>query len=99
MIERIKDGAVIINGGRVYALFHDTNPTDNCVCSKCNLKFTCIDDQENRRLSVLCNGEYGADDGYFLECYPITNKQIIDICCEQDKMECSDAICCAEHKL
>lgn len=99
MKERIKDGAVIINGGRVYALFHETIPTDNFVCSKCALVFTCIDEQENRRLSVLCNGEYGADDGYFLECFPITDKQIIDICYEQSKIECSDAICCAEHKL
>lgn len=71
MIEKIKDGAVIINGGRVYALFRETEFTDNRVCSKCALKFTCIDEQENRRLSVLCNGEYGADDGYFLECFPI----------------------------
>lgn len=29
MIERIKDGAVIINGGRVYALFHETEPVDD----------------------------------------------------------------------
>lgn len=99
MIERIKDGAVIINGGRVYALFQTTEPTGNNVCSKCKLKFICIDDKENRRLSVLCNGEYGAGDGYFLECDPITNKQIVELCCEQDRAECSYAICSAECKL
>lgn len=99
MIERIKDGAVIINGGHVYALFHETEPVNNLVCGACDLKIDCWDEKENKRLSILCNGEYGADDGFFLECLPITNKKIIELCLEQDRIECSDAICCAEYKL
>lgn len=99
MIERIKDGAVIINGGRVYALFHESEPVDNCVCGACDLKLDCFVNDENKLFSVLCNGEYGADDGFFLECDPITNKRIVELCCEQNRFACSDAICCAEYKL
>ena len=87
MVERLKKGTIIIKEGRIYALFHEIHPTTNEVCEKCELRETCESGIEMHKLSDLCLANEVSDDGFFLECSPISSKRIRDIAFQQDPLE------------
>ena len=87
MIERIKKGTVIITGGRIYALFHELNPTSNEVCEKCELREECESGMEIHKFVDLCLANDVPGDGYFLECFPTTKKTIREIALGQNLLE------------
>ena len=87
MVERLKKGTVIIKEGRVYALFHETNPTTNEVCEKCALREECESGIEVNKFSDLCLANDVPGDAFFLECSPIPSKRVCDIAYQQDFLE------------
>lgn len=87
MVERIKEGSVIIKGGRIYALFHELNPTDNNVCRKCALHAFCMEKGAFPAMSEFCIRGLGRTDAFFLECFPTQKKSVRDIAFEQDFLE------------
>lgn len=87
MVERIKEGTVIIVEGRIYALFRETHPTTNEVCGKCELRETCESGIEFHKLSDLCLANDVPGDGFFLECSPISSKRVRDIAFQQNFLE------------
>ena len=87
MVERIKEGTVIIKEGRIYALFHETNPTTNEVCEKCILREECKSGIEVLKFSDLCLANDVPEDGFFLECSPISAKKVGDIAYQQNFLE------------
>lgn len=94
MVERIKEGSVIITEGRVYALFHDTDPKDNRVCSRCELREKCETGVEINAFSKLCLTNGVSGDAFFLECNPMASKSTRDIAFQQNILE---AIASAEE--
>lgn len=87
MVERIKEGTVIITEGRIYALFHELNPTSNEVCEKCELREDCESGMEIHKYVDLCLANDVPGDCYFLECSPISSKRIRDIAFQQNFLE------------
>lgn len=87
MVERIKSGTVIITGGRIYALFHELNPTSNEVCEKCELREKCESGIEVNKFTDLCLANDVPGDGYFLECSPLSSKRVRDIAFQQNFLE------------
>lgn len=87
MVERIKEGSVIIVEGRIYALFRETRPTTNEVCGKCELRETCESGIEMHKLSDLCLANDVPGDGFFLECSPISGQKLSDISFDQNLLE------------
>lgn len=87
MVERIKEGTVIIVEGRIYALFREIHPTTNEVCGKCQLRETCESGIEMHKLSDLCLANEVPGDGFFLEWSPISAKKVGDIALQQNVLE------------
>lgn len=87
MVERIEGGSVIIVEGRIYALFHEIQPTTNWVCERCELRETCGSDEGFYKLSGLCQANDVPWDGFFLECSPISSKRVQDIAFQQNPLE------------
>lgn len=87
MVERIKEGTVIITGGRIYALFHELNPTDNNVCRKCALHTFCMEKDAIPTMCHFCTKGLGRSDAFFLECFPTQKKSVREIACEQNFLE------------
>lgn len=87
MVERIKEGTVIITEGRIYALFHELNPTSYTVCDKCELREKCESGLEVNKFLDLCLANYVPQDGFFLECSPISSKRVRDIAFQQNFLE------------
>lgn len=87
MVERIKEGTVIIKEGRIYALFHEIHPTTNEVCGKCELREECESGLEFHKYVDLCLANDVPGDGFFLECSPISGKKVGDIAFQQNFLE------------
>lgn len=87
MVERIKSGTVIIMGGRIYALFHELNPTTNEVCEKCELREECESGIEVTKFTDLCLANGVPVDGFFKECSTISSKRVRDIAFQQNFLE------------
>ena len=87
MVERIKEGSVIIVEGRIYALFHEIHPTTNEVCGKCELREECESGLEFHKYVDLCLANDVPGDGFFLECSPISGKKVGDIAFQQNFLE------------
>lgn len=87
MVERIKEGSVIITEGRIYALFREIHPTTNEVCGKCELRETCESGIEMHKLSDLCLTNDVPGDAFFLECSTISSKRVRDIAFQQNYLE------------
>lgn len=87
MVERIKEGPVIIKGGRVYALFYEQNPTDNDVCSKCDFHTFCMEKGAFSTMTEFCTRGIGRTDAFFLECFPTQRKTVFDVAWEQCYLE------------
>lgn len=87
MVKRIKSGTVIITGGRIYALFHELNPTTNEVCEKCELREECESGIEVQKYVDLCLANDVPGDGFFLECSPLSSKRVRDIAFQQNFLE------------
>lgn len=87
MVERIKEGPVIIKGGRIYALFHELNPADNNVCRKCALHAFCMEKGAFPAMGHFCTRGIGRTDAFFLECFPTQKKSVREIACEQNFLE------------
>lgn len=87
MVERIKEGTVIIKEGRIYALFREKNPTTNEVCDKCELREECESGIEMHKFVDLCLANDVPGDGYFLECSPLSAMRVRNISFQQNFLE------------
>lgn len=87
MVERIKEGTVIITEGRIYALFHELNPTTNDVCGKCELREKCESGIEVNKFTDLCLANNVPGDSYFLQCSPLFLKCVGEIAFQQNFLE------------
>lgn len=99
MVERIKEGTVIITEGRIYALFHELNPTTNDVCGKCELREKCESGMEIHKYVDLCLANDVPGDAFFLECSPLSSKRVRDIAFQQNFLEADASLDEASAKL